>query len=92
MRYLKTLSFLFLAILLAQPAFAAQKNTDINRQELKNFDRFLDAHPAIEKDLQKNPALVQDSAYLAALRRLIASFRSILSLRTILPMLPSTRN
>jgi len=66
MRSLKTLSFLFLAILLVQPAFAAQKNTDINRQELKNFDRFLDAHPAIEKDLQKNPALVQDSAYLAA--------------------------
>src|SRR5437879_5069163 len=66
MRYLKIFSLLFFAILLVQPAFAAQKNSDITRQELKNFDRFLDAHPATEKDLQKNPGLVQDSAYLAA--------------------------
>src|SRR5438876_11855689 len=66
MRYLKTFSLLLLAALLAQPAFAAQQNPDITRQELKNFDRFLDAHPAIDKELQKNPVLVKDPAYLAA--------------------------
>jgi len=66
MRYLKLFCLLLLATLLVQPAFAAQKNSDITHQKLNNFDRFLDNHPAIDKDLQKNPALVNDSAYLAA--------------------------
>jgi hypothetical protein len=33
---------------------------------IANFDAFLDAHPPIEKDLEKNPSLLKDSAYLAA--------------------------
>ena len=66
MRYLKIFSLLFLAALLVQPVFAAQQKSDINHQELNNFDRFLDNHPAIDKELRKNPALVNDSTYLAA--------------------------
>src|SRR5215468_8313475 len=49
----------------ASPVFAAQQN-DITRQELLNFDRFLDSHPAIDQELKKNPALVNDAAYLSA--------------------------
>src|SRR5437016_14593126 len=66
MRFLKIFCLLFFAALLTQPVFAAQQNPDITRQELNNFDNFLDTHPAIEKDLKSNPALVKDSAYLSA--------------------------
>jgi hypothetical protein len=66
MRYLRIFCLLFLAALLTQPVFAGQQNRDITRQELNNFDNFLDTHPAIEKDLKSNPALVKDSAYLSA--------------------------
>src|SRR5262245_27397508 len=61
------LSFLFVGAMLLSPVFAVQLgDKDITRQELLNFDRFLDSHPAIEQDLKKPPALVNDSAYLAA--------------------------
>jgi phage-related protein len=66
MRYLKIFCLLFLAALLAQPVFAGQQNRDITRQELNNFDNFLDRHPAIDKDLKGNPNLVKDPAYLSA--------------------------
>src|SRR6185295_593145 len=45
---------------------ALAKDNDITRQELLNFDRFLDSHPAIAKDLQNNPSLAKDSAYVSA--------------------------
>ena len=32
---------------------------------IANFDTFLDAHPAIEKDLKQNPSLLNDATYLA---------------------------
>ena len=52
---------------LAFPVFAAQNtDRDITRQELLNFDRFLDSHPAIAQDLKKNPAVVNDSDYLSS--------------------------
>jgi phage-related protein len=38
---------------------------DISRVELRNLDDFLDKHPAIEKDLQKDPSLVNNADYLA---------------------------
>jgi hypothetical protein len=63
MRYLKVFCLLFLVTLLVRPAFAAQ--SDVTRAELNNFDTFLDSHPAIEKDLKKNPALVKDPKYLS---------------------------
>ena len=60
-------SFLFLSAMFLSPGFAVQLgDKDITRQELLNFDRFLDSHPAIEQDLKKTPALVNDSAYLSA--------------------------
>ena len=38
---------------------------DINRGELKNFDRFLDGHPEVREQLAKNPGLADDPGYLA---------------------------
>ena len=55
------------AAVLAMPIAASaqqNRNTDITQTELSNFDRFLDNHPQIRADLQKNPALVNDSGYL----------------------------
>ena len=37
---------------------------DINNTELRNFDSFLDSHPQISKELQKNPGLLDDPNYL----------------------------
>ena len=37
---------------------------DITNGELRNFDAFLDSHPQISKDLQKNPGLLDDQNYL----------------------------
>jgi phage-related protein len=37
---------------------------DITRRELSSFDRFLDKHPAIAKDLRQNPSLVNEQVYL----------------------------
>jgi len=61
------LCFLLVSATLAAPVFATQKGErDVTRQELLNFDRFLDSHPAIDQDLKKNPGLVNDAAYLSA--------------------------
>ena len=40
----------------------AQDN-DINRQELANFDRFLDSHREIAEQLRKDPSLVNNQEY-----------------------------
>jgi hypothetical protein len=53
-----------IALVIVQPGIAAQQNSDITRQELTNFDKFLDSHPVIDQDLKQNPGLVKDSAYL----------------------------
>jgi phage-related protein len=59
--------FLLIVATFASPVFATQQaEKDITRQELLNFDRFLDSHPAIDQELKKNPALVNDTAYLSA--------------------------
>ncbi len=56
---------------LSAPALRAQQtpppgnDRDITRTELTNFDRFLDSHPGIARDLRQNPALVNDPNYLA---------------------------
>jgi len=42
----------------------AQGNPDITRQELVNFNRFLDANPQIRYDLTRNPSLVNDPRYI----------------------------
>lgn len=37
--------------------------TDATREELANFDRFLDTHPVLERELGSNPSLVNDPSY-----------------------------
>src|SRR5262245_60811814 len=64
---LGALSFLLVGAVFLSPVSATQLgDKDITRQELLNFDRFLDSHQAIEQDLKKKPALVSDPAYLSA--------------------------
>jgi len=66
-RHTTLLGVLFSGVLFVSPVSAAQVvDRDTTRQELLNFDRFLDSHSAIEQDLKKNPALVNDAAYLNA--------------------------
>ncbi len=69
---MKLLILGLLAVIVAMPgavvvnASPAQKpNPDITRRELTNFDRFLDSHPAIDHELRKNPALINNSEYVA---------------------------
>lgn len=45
----------------ANPQSAAE--TDATREELANFDRFLDSHPVLERELGSNPSLVNDPTY-----------------------------
>ena len=57
-----------LAACMTVPATAVpvpDQEPDITRQEVAAFDRFLDGHPQIDRDLRQNPSLVNDSAYLA---------------------------
>jgi len=39
---------------------------ELTRAQLRSFDNFLDANPAIEKALQNNPSLVNNASFLAA--------------------------
>jgi len=39
---------------------AADRDRDRDRQELANFDHFLDSHPEIAEQLRRNPSLVDD--------------------------------
>ena len=55
--FMAAICSMFMAVGLAQ---------DITRQELQAFDRFLDSHPAIERDLQNKSSLINDPAYLSA--------------------------
>lgn len=50
----------------AQDRDRGNPNPDINRQELEAMDRFLDAHPDIDAQLQKNPALINQAGYVDA--------------------------
>jgi hypothetical protein len=40
------------------------RDNDTTRQELSQFDQFLDRHPEIAEQLRKNPSLVNDQAFL----------------------------
>ncbi len=42
------------------------RDSDITRTELRNFDRYLDSHPEVAKELEKNPRLADDPKYVAA--------------------------
>jgi hypothetical protein len=41
-------------------------NPDLNRQELATADQFFDKNPNIDRDLQRNPGLVNNAEYLEA--------------------------
>lgn len=51
----------------AQPQTSARQQgsppTDASREELANFDQFLANHPILERELESNPSLVNDSNY-----------------------------
>ena len=58
----------------------AQRDNDVTRQELENFDRFLDSHAQIRSDLTRNPNLINDSRYLQdhpELREFMASHNGV---------------
>lgn len=63
-----TLGLLVLSLSLGTATMAVAKNPnpDITRQELQNFDVFLDSHSAIDADLTKDPKLINNSDYIAA--------------------------
>ncbi len=42
-----------------------RNDNDITRTELRNVDNYLDRHPEVAKELERNPRLVDDRGYLA---------------------------
>lgn len=42
-----------------------RRDSDIRRDEVASFDRFLDNHPRIDQELSKDPSLVDNPDYLA---------------------------
>jgi len=58
---------LVLVLLVAPSASQAQwsRDDDITQDELRRFDRFLDDHPEVERDLARQPGLATDRRYLA---------------------------
>ncbi len=40
-------------------------DNDITRTELRNFDNYLDKHPEVAKELQRNPRLIDNPKYVA---------------------------
>ena len=45
------------------PGNAQVKDNDTTRSELRNFDSYLDKHQDVRADLEKNPNLINDPAY-----------------------------
>ncbi len=43
----------------------AATDNDINRGELRNFDRFLDNHPEVAEQVKQNPSLINDPTFLS---------------------------
>jgi len=54
------------AIVLCSLLLGAQQNPNpsLTNAQLQVLDQFLDSHPKISADLEKNPALVKDANYL----------------------------
>jgi len=47
------------------PSVTAAGDRDITRGELNNFDRYLDDHPNVARELRNNPNLINNPNYLA---------------------------
>jgi len=66
-RFIMPFSLFSAAALTALLVFGAVTNAradSISRQELSNFDHFLNNHDKIARDLRSNPNLVNDPAYI----------------------------
>jgi len=62
-----TVSVLLLIAGFQPQSVAAQTEPHkVNKTAIANFDAFLDAHPSVEQDLEKNPKLMNDPNYLAS--------------------------
>jgi len=48
-----------------QPAPMPQPGNDITRQEVVDFDRFLDSHPEVAEQLRKDPSLIDNRRWVA---------------------------
>src|SRR2546421_205172 len=53
------IGLLLIVATLAFPVFAAQR-TDTTRQELRNFDTFLDSHPGVRAEASENPRILMN--------------------------------
>ena len=56
----------FICMLLVVPSAGAQSqpsNPDVSRQQVADFDRFLDNHPDLAEQLRKNPSLVNNEEF-----------------------------
>src|SRR5690348_17030510 len=68
---------------------AARQDNDARTPDVANFDRFLDAHPAIEQDLESNPSLVNDANYLESRPELQAYLSAHVQIRAQLQENPN---
>jgi phage-related protein len=58
---------LVFSLSLGSAAFAAKNpKPEITRQELQNFDNFLDSHPGIDAELAKDPKLIERPEYVSS--------------------------
>jgi phage-related protein len=53
----------------------ADVDRDMDKKEIKELDHFLDKHKSIDKDLEKNPSLINDNDYLKHHKSLEAFLR-----------------
>ena len=56
---------LLLGMFAPSVARAQAKDNDITKSELRNFDGYLDKHQDVRADLERNPKLIDDPAYLS---------------------------
>jgi hypothetical protein len=48
------------------PPQSSGQDNDITRQEMANFDKFLDGHPEIAEQVRRNPSLLDDREYVSS--------------------------
>src|SRR5689334_10561884 len=60
---MRGMMIVLLTVCISMSAMAQDRDT--TKQELTNFDRFLDSHAAIKQDLSRDPSLVNNAGYLS---------------------------
>src|SRR5947209_13984475 len=71
-----------LAVVLAVAPIGRAQDVDTTRQEIHQFDAFLDPHPNIGSEVTHNPALLKDAAYLRQHPELNSFLNSHTQIRT----------